>query len=95
MPWVEEINATIAELKSSNWIAQESRSQAANGKKLEICNLQDGATWLLHYQNGMISVELSATTTDSPNPMEQQKILICFLFDQYLHIPQQIIMIST
>merc|ERR1712062_698886 len=49
--------------KSSNWIAQETRSQAANGKKLEICNLQDIAMCLLHFQNLMISVECSASTT--------------------------------
>jgi len=54
MPWVDKIVATMTELKSSNWIAQETRSQAANGNQLEICNLQEEATWLLHFQNLMI-----------------------------------------
>ena len=56
MPWVEEIKTKMKELKSSNWIAQESRSQAANGNKLEICNLQDGTTWQLHYHNLLMHV---------------------------------------
>ena len=69
------------EMKSSNWIAQETRSQAANGNKLEICNLQDQATCLLHFQNLMISVELSATTTNSPKTIWTTKnILIFFSF---------------
>ena len=64
MPWVDGM--VPSEMKSSNWIAQETRSQAANGNKLEICNLQDQTTWLLHYQNLMMSVKCSATTTKSP-----------------------------
>ena len=63
MPWVDLMKTTIPEMKSSNWIAQETRSQAANGKKLEICNLQDLGMCLLHYQILMTSVEHSATTT--------------------------------
>ena len=55
MPLVDIIGR-ITEMKSSNWIAQESRSQAANGKKLEICNLQDMATLQLHYHNLLMSV---------------------------------------
>ena len=55
MPWVEGM-VKFTEMKSSNWIAQESRSQAANGKKLEICNLQDMATLQLHYHNLLMSV---------------------------------------
>ena len=66
MPWVDKIVATMTELKSSNWIAQETRSQAANGNKLEICNFQDTTTCLLLYQILMISVVHSATTTNSP-----------------------------
>ena len=66
MPWVDGIKTSIAEMKSSNWIAQETRSQAANGNKLETCNLQDQATWLLRYRNLMISVKHSATTPNSP-----------------------------
>merc|ERR1719445_1266359 len=54
MPWVEMIVAVMTEMKSSNWIAQETRSQAANGKKLEICNLREKATCRLHYQNLMM-----------------------------------------
>ena len=65
MPWVEMIGR-IAEMKYSSWIAQETRSQAANGNKLEICNWQNIPTCLLHYQNHMISVEHSAPTTNSP-----------------------------
>ena len=83
MPWVDQMKVvgTITEMKSFNWIAQETRSQAAIGKKLEICNLQDIAMCLLHFQNLMISVEHSATTTKSPKPMEQQKnISILFPF---------------
>ena len=73
MPWVDGM--VPSEMKSSNWIAQETRSQAANGNKLEICNLQEKATCLLYYQNLMTSVEYSATTTtNSPNPMEQKNI---------------------
>ena len=60
MPWVALMVLSI-ELKSSNWIAQETRSQAAVGKKLGICNLQELGTCLLHYQNLMISVECRAT----------------------------------
>ena len=63
MPWVDENPAVITEMKSSNLIAWETRSQAANGNKLEICNLQDQPTCLLHYQNLMMSVEHSATRT--------------------------------
>ena len=55
MPWVDMM-VQNAEMKSSNWIAQNTRSQAANGKKLEICNLQDMATLQLHYHNLLISV---------------------------------------
>ena len=65
MPWVEEM-AGMKEMKYFNWIAQENRSQAANGNKLEICNLRDLSTCLLHCQNLMISVERSATTTNFP-----------------------------
>ena len=98
MPWVDKIVATMTELKSSNWIAQETRSQAANGNKLEICNLQDLTTCLLHYQNRMISVEHSAATKNSPksNGATKKNTLISFLFDQSLYIQQhKIIMIST
>ena len=81
MPWVERMKTTMKELKSSNWIAQETRSQAANGNKLEICNLQDVATCLLHFQNLMISVEHSAKTTKSPQTNRTTKnILILFSF---------------
>ena len=66
MPWVEVMKTGIAEMKSSNLIAQETRSQAANGNKLEICNLQETVKCLLHYQNLMMSVKCSATTTKSP-----------------------------
>ena len=55
MPWVDGMVAII-EMKSSNWIAPEARSQAANGNKLEICKLPELDTCLLHYQNLMISV---------------------------------------
>merc|ERR1719445_2215159 len=55
MPWVEMIVAVMTEMKSSNWIAQETRSQAANGKKLEICNLRDTTTCQFLFQNLMIS----------------------------------------
>ena len=61
MLWVDTI-VVVAELKFSKWIAKETRSQAAIGKKLEICNLQDIAMCLLHFQNLMISVECSAST---------------------------------
>ena len=60
MPWVDGM-VLSTEMKSFNWIAQETRSQAANGNKLEICKFQDIATCLLHYQNLMISVECRAT----------------------------------
>ena len=66
MPWVERMKTTITKMKSSNWIAQETRSQAANGNKLEICNLQEMPTCLLHYQNLMMSVKCSATLTNPP-----------------------------
>ena len=49
----------ITETKSSNWIAPETRSKAADGNKLEICNLNDLTLCLLHYQNLMISVKCS------------------------------------
>ena len=55
MPWVEELNTPIKEMKSSNWIAQETRSQAANGNKLEICNLQDLSMFQFLSQNLMKS----------------------------------------
>ena len=64
--------------QSSNWIAQETRSQAAVGKKLEICNLQEVATYLLHYQKLMTSVEHSATTTNSPKILDQHKSILIF-----------------
>ena len=57
MPWVDGMKTGNPEMKSFNWIAQETRSQAANGNKLEICNLQDLATCLLHYLNLMIPVQ--------------------------------------
>ena len=53
MPWVDKIVATMTELKSSNWIAQETRSQAANGKKLEICKFQDMTMYQFLSQNLM------------------------------------------
>ena len=81
MPWVDQM-VLSPEMKSSNWIAQETRSQAANGNKLEICNLQDQAMWQLHYQNPMISVECSATSTNSPKTNGTTKF--SFLFDQSL-----------
>ena len=81
MPWVDKIVATMTELKSSNWIAQETRSQAANGNKLENWNLQDLATCLLHYQNLMTSVEHNATIANSPKTNGTTKnILIFFSF---------------
>ena len=81
MPWVDRITTIMTELKSSNLIAQETRSQAAVGKKLEICNLEDSNTCLLHYQNRMISVEHSATTNNSPKSNGATKnTLILFSF---------------
>ena len=80
MPWVEKMKTTITEMKSSNWIAQETRSQAANGNKLEICNLQDQTTCLLHFRNLMISVEHSAATTNSPKTIGPTKKHFDFLF---------------
>ena len=81
MPWVEKMKTGITEMKSSNLIAQESRYQAANGNKSEICNRQEQATWLLHYQNLMISVKHNATTTNFPKPNGATKnILILFPF---------------
>ena len=81
MPWVEKIKTAIPEMKSSNWIAQETRSQAAVGKKLEICNLQDLSTCLLHYQKLMTSVETSApTTTNSPKTNGATKKMIFLSF---------------
>ena len=80
MPWVDMM-VQNAEMKSSNWIAQNTRSQAANGKKLEICNLQDFAKCLSHYQNHMISVEHNATKTNFPKTNGTSKnILIFFSF---------------
>ena len=66
MPWVDQMKTVMKEVKSSNWIAQETRSQAAIGTKLEICKLQEDITCLLHYQNRMMSVEHSAATKNSP-----------------------------
>ena len=60
MPWVERM-VIMKIMKSSNWIAQETRSKAANGNKLEICNLKDLTTCLLQSQNLMISVKCRAT----------------------------------
>ena len=95
MPWVEleQMNLmNFTEMKSSNLIAQETRSQAANGNKLGICNLQERATCLLHYQNLMMSVEYSATrtTTNSPKTNGTTKIYcdLLFFFDQSLYICQ-------
>ena len=83
MPWVERMKTSMEEMKASSWTAQETRSQAANGNKLENWNLQDLATCLLHYQNlmNMTSVEHSATTTKSPKTNGTTKnILILFSF---------------
>ena len=71
---------TMKEMKSFNWIAQETRSQAANGNKLKICNFQDHTTCLLHYQILMTFVEHSATTTNSPKTKNNKKFLIFFSF---------------
>ena len=58
MPSVDGTVITT-EMKSSNWIAPETRSKAVNGNKLEICNLKDLTLCLWHYQNLMISVKCS------------------------------------
>ena len=78
MPWVDKMKTGITEMKSSNWIAQETRSQAANGNKLEICNFQDQNTWLLHYQNLLMSVKCSATLTNPPKTNGTTKIIFLF-----------------
>ena len=69
MLWVDKMKTTIPELKSSNWIAQETRSQAANGNKLEICNFQDLIMCLLQYQKLM----KSAKQPQPPPPQQQQQ----------------------
>ena len=84
MPWV--VCRLITEMKSSDWIARETRSQAANGNKLEICNSQDTTTCLLHYQNLMISVETNATTTNFPKTNGITKKYFDLIFDQPLYI---------
>ena len=93
------MNTGIPELKSSNWIAQETRSQAAVGKKLEICNLQDQATWHLLCQKLMIFVEQQRSQLQH----QQQRsftiitmITITIIIDQSLYKQQhkKIIMIS-
>ena len=79
MPWVDGM--VLKELKSANWIAQGTRSQAANGNKLEICKLQDWVTCLLHYKKLMTSVETSApTTTNSPKTNGATKKMIFLSF---------------
>ena len=88
------MKTTIAAMKSSNWIAQETRSQAANGNKLEICNFQDQTTWLLHYQNLLMSVKCSATTTNFPKPNGATKIILIFLIN-FCTYKKKYIMIST
>ena len=35
MPWVDMLMVVLLEMKSSNWFAQETRSQAASGKEKE------------------------------------------------------------
>ena len=87
MPWLDGLKgiAEIAEMRSFNWIAQEAKTKPANGKKLETCNLLDMGTCLLHYQNLMMSVEHSATTTNSPKTNRRKKnILIYISFDHSL-----------
>ena len=80
MPWVDMIMIVmVLQMKSSNWIAQETRSQAANGNKLEICNLQEMPTCLLQYQNLMMSVKCSATTTKSPKTNGVTKNILIFI----------------
>ena len=66
MPWVDMIMIVmVLQMKSSNWIAQETRSQAANGKKLEICNFQDLSMCLLRCQNRlMFAVEQTKSIKD-------------------------------
>ena len=81
MPWVD-IVILITEMMSSNCIAQDTRSQAANGKNWEIWNLQDLATCLLHCQNLMKYVEHSDTSTNSPTTTgTTKKHFDFFLFD--------------
>ena len=88
MPWLDGLKgiAEIAEMRSFNWIAQEAKTKPANGKKLETCKILDMGTCLLHYQNLMMSVEHSATTTNSPKTNGTTKsdfILFCFNFFLY------------
>ena len=73
MPWVEKMKTTMTELKSSNWIAQETRSQAANGNQLEIWNLQDMTTCQFLFQNLMISA------------IEQQNYFNFILNNKWMH----------
>ena len=83
MPWLDGLKgiAEIAEMRSFNWIAQEAKTKPANGKKLETYNILDMGRCLLHYQNLMMSVGHSATTTNSPKTNGTTKnILIFFSF---------------
>ena len=73
MPSVDRMKTTIAEVKSSNWIAQETRSQAANGNQLEIWNLQDMTTCQFLFQNLMISA------------IEQQNYFNFILNNKWMH----------
>ena len=72
MPWVA-LMVLITEMKSSNLIAQEARSQAANGNKLEVCKWQDQATWHLLCQKLMIFVEQQRSQLQHQRSQLQQQ----------------------